>query len=170
VTYLIDGYNLLHALGWAPKRPNKLEPARRKLLDWLADAAPLKSGAATFRVVFDAQEAPAPSVGQSHRGVLVQFAYRATADDRIEELLDAEATPREVTVVSNDGRLREAARRAGSRGWACRQFLDWLLEAERATPGTPQYRPPEKPDGPAPADEAAALLRAFESPKRRPKG
>jgi predicted RNA-binding protein with PIN domain len=172
VTYLIDGYNLLHALGWASRRmpAGGLEVARRRLLDWLADAAPLKSGSATFRVVFDAQHGPAPSVGQSHRGVLVQFAYRATADDRIEELLDAEPAPGQVTVVSNDARLREAARRAGSRGWACREFVDWLLEVEQATPGSPRYRPPEKPDGPAPADEAAALLRAFVSPKPRPKG
>jgi predicted RNA-binding protein with PIN domain len=169
VTYLIDGYNLLHAVGWASRRmpAGALEAARRKLLDWLADAGRLKSGAAVFRVVFDAQKGTAPSVGQSHRGVRVQFAYRRTADDLIEELLDAEPTPGGVTVVSNDGRLREAARRAGNRGWTCQEFVDCLIEAERAAPGSPQHRPPEKPDGPAPADEAAALLRAFEAPKPR---
>jgi len=167
VTYLIDGYNLLHAVGWAPYRPGKLEPARRKLLDWLAESIPLKSGAAVFRVVFDAQKGSAPSAGRSHRGVRVQFAYRRTADDLIEELLDAEPTPRAVTVVSNDGRLHEAARRTGSRWSGCQEFVDWLIESERATPGTAHHRPPEKPDGPAPADEIAALLRVFEKPKPR---
>jgi predicted RNA-binding protein with PIN domain len=167
VTYLIDGYNLLYAVGWAPRRPDKLEPARRRLLDWLADAVPLKSGAAVFRVVFDAQKGSAPGVGRSHRGVLVQFAYRRTADDLIEDLLGAEPTPRDVTVVSNDGRLHGAARRSGSRGWTCQEFVDWLIEAERDAPGSPHHRPPEKPDGPAPADETAALLRAFETPKPR---
>jgi predicted RNA-binding protein with PIN domain len=170
VTFLIDGYNLLHAVGWATRKKmpsGTLEAARRKLLDWLAASVPLKSGTAVFRVVFDAQKGPAPSGGRSHRGVLVQFAYRRTADDVIEELLDAERAPREVTVVSNDGRLVEAARRTGSRGWACQEFVDWLIAAERATPGAPHYRPPEKPEGPAPADEAAALLRAFQKPKPR---
>ena len=167
--HLIDGYNLLHAVGWAPRRDSavSLEAARRRLLDWLADAPPNRSAAAVFRVVFDAQNAPAASAGQSHRGVLVQFAYRRTADDLIEELLDAEPAPRQVTVVSNDARLREAARRAGSRGWGCQDFLDWLVEAEREVPGSPHHRPPEKPDGPAPPDEAADLLRAFEKPKPR---
>ncbi|HET6572277.1 MAG TPA: NYN domain-containing protein [Fimbriiglobus sp.] len=167
MTYLIDGYNLLYAVGWAPKRPNKLEPARRKLLDWLAESVPLKSGAAVFRVVFDAQKGRAPNGGRSHRGVLVQFAYRRTADDLIEVLLAAKPTPGTITVVSNDGRLHEAARRTGSRGWTCQAFLDWLIEAERGTPGTAHYRPPEKPDGPASADETAALLRAFGKPKPR---
>jgi hypothetical protein len=113
VTYLIDGYNLLHAVGWATRKmpSGTLEAARRRLLDWLADSIPLKSGAVVFRVVFDAQKGTAPSVGQSHRGVRVQFAYRRTADDLIEELLDAEPTPGGVTVVSNDGRLHEAAHR-----------------------------------------------------------
>ena len=118
-------------------------------------------------VVFDAQKGAAPSVGRSHRGVLVQFAYRRTADDLIEELLGAEPTPRDVTVVSNDGRLHEAARRSGSRGWTCQEFVDWLIDAGRDAPGSPHHRPPEKPDGPAPADETAALLRAFETPKPR---
>ncbi len=169
VTFLIDGYNLLHAVGWATpgKRSGSLAAARRRLLDWLADAPAVKSGADRFRVVFDAQNGPAPSVGQSHRGVLVQFAYRRTADDLIEELLDAEPAPRQVAVVSNDARLHEAARRAGSRGWGCQEFVDWLIEAAREVPGSPHHRPPEKPDGPAPADEAAALLREFQKPKPR---
>jgi predicted RNA-binding protein with PIN domain len=165
VTYLIDGYNLLHALGWAPRPPETLEAARRRLLDWLADAPALRAGAAVFRVVFDAQQAPIPTIGRSHRGVLVQFAYRSTADDLIEELLDAEPSPREVTVVSNDIRLREAARRAGSRGWGCEEFVDWRIEAEREIPGSPHHRPSEKPDGPAPPDEAAVLLAEFRKPK-----
>jgi predicted RNA-binding protein with PIN domain len=169
VTFLIDGYNLLHAVGWASRTmpAGQLDKARRRLLDWLAETVPLKSGAAVFRVVFDAQKGRAPGVGQSHRGVRVQFAYQRTADDLIEELLAAEPVPRLVTVVSNDGRLQEAARRSGSRGWGCQEFLDWLIEAERDIPGSPHHRPPEKPDGPVPANETAELLRAFEKPKPR---
>jgi len=169
VTFLIDGYNLLHAVGWANRRfaPGKLEAARRRLLDWLADSVAVKSNLARVRVVFDAQKAPAPSAGHSHRGVLVQFAYRRTADDEIEELLEAEQSPTELVVVSNDTRLQESARRNKAKGWSSQEFLDWLIEAERAVPGSPHAPPPEKPDGPLPPTEAEELLRAFAKPKPR---
>lgn len=169
MTFLIDGYNLLHAVGWANRRmePGKLEAARRRLLDWLADQVAVKSGTARVRVVFDAQKGSAPSAGQSHRGVLVQFAFRRTADDEIEELLEAKRKPAELVVVSNDTRLQESARRSGAKGWSSQEFLDWLIEAERSDPGSAHAPPPEKPDGPLPPTEAEELLRAFTKPKPR---
>lgn len=172
MTFLIDGYNLLHAVGWANRRlgPGKLEAARRRLLDWLADTVAVKSGAAHVRVVFDAQKGLASSAGQSHRGVLVQFAFRRTADDEIEELLEAEQTPAELVVVSNDTRLQESARRNGAKGWSSQEFLDWLLECERpglTRPGQAQPLADEKPDGPLPPTEVEELLRAFAKPKPR---
>ena len=165
MTYLIDGYNLLHAVGWATKRMpgRRLEAARRRLLDWLATVAGSKSGA-TFRVVFDSQQGPAESSEMSHKGVLVRFAHRRTADDVIEELLAAEANPRTVTVVSNDTRLHEAARRAGSAALGSREFLDWVIATERSGPEE-MAAAPEKPEGPANADEVTDLLRAFGEPK-----
>ena len=169
MTFLIDGYNLLHAVGWANRRfaPGKLEAARRKLLDWLADSVAVKAGTVRVRVVFDAQKGSAPSAGQSHRGVLVQFAFRRTADDEIEDLLDAERKPTELVVVSNDTRLQESARRSGAKSWSSQVFLDWLIEAERADPSSPHAPPPEKPDGPVPLTETEELLRAFTKPKPR---
>ncbi|OWK37855.1 NYN domain-containing protein [Fimbriiglobus ruber] len=169
MTFLIDGYNLLHAVGWATPRmrAGALEAARGKLIDWLATSPAHTTGAGRFRVVFDAQRGSAPSLEQNRRGVWVRYAYRRTADDEIEDLLDAESNPKQVTVVSNDMRLHESARHAGARGWGCEAFLDWLIQVERRTPGAPQYQPPEKPDGPASSDELDALLRAFEVPKPR---
>src|SRR5206468_886876 len=92
VTFLIDGYNLLHAVGWATHRmPGRtLEAARRRLLDWLAEAAGRAPGV-VVRVVFDAQHGPADSPERTHRGVLVRFAHGGTADDLIEEMLSAAA-------------------------------------------------------------------------------
>lgn len=165
--FLIDGYNLMHAAGYlavAPRR-GRLEPVRRRFLDWLADAG--RGRAAEFRVVFDAAAAPAYSPEAVHRGVRVRFAYRQTADDVIEELLVAEADPRAVVVVSNDGRLHEAARRRRAAAWACERFADWVVSGE-PTPVPARPEPPEKPDA-VPADEAAELLRAFDRPKG-PKG
>jgi predicted RNA-binding protein with PIN domain len=166
---LVDGYNLLHAIGLAtkPARPGHsripLRTARRRMLDWLADAA--RSRPAVLRVVFDAQEGiKTDTAEQDHRGVRVRFAFRQTADDLIEAILAAETQPAETVVVSNDGRLHEAARRRGAVAWSCQRFMDWL-----ADPGRPpaQSSPPaeEKPAGPTP-DEAAELARAFEADRR----
>src|SRR5205823_14898097 len=96
----------------------------------------------------------------------VRSAVGQTADDLIEALLAAESRPGEITVVSNDSRLHEAARRRGSRAWSCQHFMDWLAEPDRPPDGGGQPRrspaPPadEKPAGPT-ADEAAELARAF---------
>ena len=167
--FLIDGYNLLHAVGWAtPKmRQPALEPARRKLLDWIADSAPHKSQSARFHVVFDAMKGPSRSPETFYRGVLVHFAYRSTADDLIEELLAAQSKPRLVTVISNDMRLHESARRHHSKAWMSAEFLDWLLTfKERSAPDEVRSAP-EKPIGPASDDETGALLKAFAVPKPR---
>jgi len=166
VTFLIDGYNLLHAVGWAPHGPKgrSLEASRRRLLDWLADAAGRHPGA-TVRVVFDSQKRSSESTEWTHRGVEVRFARGGTADDVIEETLAAAAKPRDVTVVSNDTRLHEAARRAGSAAWGSQEFLDWVIATERVAPHG-KATSPEKPDGPADPAEVADLLRVFGAPKR----
>lgn len=163
VVLLIDGYNLLHAAGLAAANlpPGRLRSARRRMLDWLADAAPARG--AVVRVVFDGMAAPAESPEADHRGVRVRFAFRQTADDLIETLLAGDARPADVTVVSNDSRLHEAARRRGSRAWSCERFMDWLTADIR--PATPTPPAEEKP--PLSAAEAADLLRAFERPKPR---
>ena len=166
---MIDGYNLLHAVGWATQKMRQpaLEPARRKLLDWLADSAPHKAKAAQFRVVFDAMKGPSRSAETFHRGILVHFAYRSTADDLIEELLTAESKPRLVTVISNDLRLHESARRNHSQAWMSSEFLDWLLTFKARSAPEEVRSAPEKPLGPSPDDENEALLKAFAVPKPR---
>ena len=166
MTFLIDGYNLMHAVGLASAKlpAGRLEGARLRLLDWLADAADGRG--ATLRVVFDAKAAPAASPETDHRGVRVAFAFRRTADELIEELVGAEPRPERVTVVSNDGQVREAARRRGCGVFSCEALVDWLVE------GRPDARrlPAPEPDKPEPAatpDELAAWLAAFSAPKGR---
>jgi predicted RNA-binding protein with PIN domain len=151
---LIDGYNLLHAAGLAG--PNR-RAARRRLLGWLADSARAHPSS-TIHVIFDAQDGPADTPETDHRGIRVRFAFRRTADDLIEELLTS-VPPASVTVVSNDSRLHEAARRRGCPAWSCQQFMDWLIEADRPllTPAM------EAKPLPLSADETADLLRAFTS-------
>src|SRR5262249_35735489 len=147
VTFLIDGYNLMHAVGLASAKlpAGRLERARVRLLDWLADTA--EGRGAVLRGVFDAKSAPAASPETDHRGVRVAFAFRRTADELIEELVGADRRPDRITVVSNDGQVRESARRRGCELSTCEEFVDWLVA------GRPEARPrPEsEPDKPEPS-------------------
>lgn len=160
MTYLIDGYNLMFATGLASKAlpAARWEKARAKFLEWLAPGA----ARAELRVVFDAQHAPARSSEGTVNGVRVLFAYRQTADDRIEELLERETRPERVTVVSNDSRVREAARRAGAAVRTCEEFTDWLISA--APP--PRAPKPATEEKPAASASEPDLLAAFTAPKR----
>lgn len=161
--FLIDGYNLMHAVGLASRAmpAAKFERARTKLLDWLADGV---NDRAEIRVVFDAQKAPARSAESVHRGVRVRFAFDQTADDLIEELIAAERKPKSLTVVSNDSQVREAARRGGCTVFACEEFVDWLLSREQHQ-GADAPRSPEKPE--PTSRDVDELLNVFSKPKRK---
>ncbi|MFM8272745.1 MAG: NYN domain-containing protein [Gemmata sp.] len=167
MTFLIDGYNLMHAVGLVSRATPAahFDRARTKFLDWLADGT--KGKAAALRVVFDAQEAPAPSLETVHRGVRVRFAFKRTADDVIEELVEREPRPHAVTVVSNDARVREAARRAACGVASCEEFTDWLIstDPERQWGAAPRAPEADKPE--PTAEETDELLRAFSKPKPR---
>lgn len=157
--FLIDGYNLMHAAGVVGRTPGPLKSARRRLLDWLADA--VRGRTATLRVLFDGQAAPADSGEEVHRGVQVRFAFRATADDVIEEEL-AQLLRGGAVVVSDDSRLHEAARRRGCEWWGCARFVDWLIEPKVEATTTASAE--EKPVRVEREDE---LLTAFSRPKVR---
>jgi predicted RNA-binding protein with PIN domain len=141
--YLIDGYNLLHALGFLPGRagPHGLEKARARLLGFLRGAHGDEAGAVT--VVFDAAGAP-PGTGaaQEYRGLHIRFAVgHASADDLIEVLIRAAPAPHDLHVVSDDHRIQRAARRRHCQALACGAYLD-RLAARR--PPRPAPEPPEK--------------------------
>jgi uncharacterized protein len=160
VRFLIDGYNLMHAAGVVGhRRVTHLKPARRRFLDWLADATRGRDD--TLRVVFDGQAAPADTGEEIYRGIQVRFAFRATADDVIEEEL-AGASRGSLVVVSDDSRLHEAARRRGCAAWGCDRFVDWLIEPPKVV--TIDVTAEEKPLDVGGEEE---LLKAFAEPKRR---
>ena len=130
---VIDGYNLMHALGMAPRPGHSLERSRMRFVEWLAVELGHRCGEVCL--VFDS----VTSIGgneQMHRGVRMKFADARTADDQIEELIRAEAVPSRLTIISNDHRLQAAATRGGCLSWTCGEFVDWL-QAGKKTPSEP---------------------------------
>jgi uncharacterized protein len=162
VTTLIDGYNLMYAVGSAPPpngTPAALAAARKRFLDWLADSPPVQAEPAAIRVVFDAQNSKKDYGTSSHRGVIVTFSFRQTADDLIEALISVHCHPRQLRVVSNDSRLRDFARHKKCQHVTCGQFVDWLMSSLQSdTPKTPP--PDDKPRSDWP-DEFDTLMKAF---------
>jgi predicted RNA-binding protein with PIN domain len=152
-TYLIDAYNLLHAMGILQGRVTSLtlEKARITLLDFLANSFGEKSPFLT--VVFDASRAP-PTVQarQEYKGMQVLFALGPQeADDLIENLLNHHAHPKDVFVVSNDHRLQQAARRRHAHVLTCDGFLD-VIDSQRL-PSPPASSRPEKIENLSPEEK-----------------
>jgi uncharacterized protein len=159
--YLIDGYNLLHALGLARKNGGRAawDRARRDLLDWLADRHGAAVAAVT--VIFDAQNSLGGVVEEAHRGLRVLRDRGRTADDMIEDLLRDERSPRTLTVVSNDGRVRDAAVRRGAGVLKCSEYVDRLMSPEPAKPPGGPAHPAAEKETHSSAEEKAEWLRRF---------
>ena len=144
---LIDGYNLLHALGMAPKPGGmSLERSRLRMLEWLAGE--LGDASADVGVIFDSRMMTGDTE-QTHRGIWMRFSRGQTADDLIEELIRQEPVPARLTVVSNDHRIQIAAKRRGCLFWDCEQFVDSLPSLKKKPPEVPQVEIGEKPLAPS---------------------
>jgi predicted RNA-binding protein with PIN domain len=172
VTFLVDGYNLMHASGLARRGlpAGALQKARTRFLDWLAQAA--EGRAVLIRVVFDSMKGAGAIPDADHRGIRVRFSRGNTADDEIEEMLETEPRRGGLTVVSNDARLREAARRSGAEYWTCHEFIDWAIDPRPSPPGRlPSLGASEKPEISPSEAEIAAWQAVFSRPpakRRRP--
>lgn len=161
MSFLIDGYNLMYAVGTPPPpngTPAALDAARTRFLSWIADSPPVKADPAAVRVVFDAQNSKRDHGTSTHRGVTVTYSFRQTADDLIEALISVHPHPERLTVVSNDGRLKEFARRNGCRHLSCTGFVDWLIAGPKANPSDSPADDKPKTDWP---DEFDTLMKAF---------
>lgn len=123
---LVDGYNLIHALGMIQHHMPRggLEASRRRLLEFLATA--FQGRDAIVTVVFDARSGNGKrSLVQA--GMYVQFSGQGeSADDLIERMIDENDDTDQLIVVSNDARLQHAAKRAGARPWSHDDLLDFL--------------------------------------------
>ncbi len=156
--YLIDGYNLMYALGLVRRNGGRAgwNYARRTMLDWLADQLGHEAGDA--RVVFDAQNALGGLIEENHRGLHVLRDRGRSADDLIEDLLKAEHVPETLIVVSNDARIRDSATRNGCRVDRCSEFVDALIDAKKRAMSA--RKSDEKDIQPSP-DETEKWMKAF---------
>jgi predicted RNA-binding protein with PIN domain len=159
--YLIDGYNLLHALWpgeWRKLTARAWPRFRQRLLERLRAHHQGDPGTAT--IVFDTSRSPpGEPTEQDWYGVTVRFAFGyPSADDLIEELIRTDSAPDRLTVVSDDRRIKEAARRRGCVVLGC---LDYLERAGRTVqPEKVREEPPIKPENIAP-DEVDRWLKEF---------
>lgn len=161
---LIDGYNLLNASGIFSRGRggHTLERARAALLAFLADALPVEDRPRTT-IVFDAKDAPPglPREGQ-FRGIKIFFAARhEEADDLIEEMIRAESSPRQLTVVSSDHRIQRAARRRKALAVDSQQWHTDVVRQQHQREGDIGFDE-SKPTLPLPDDLVADWLREFE--------
>jgi uncharacterized protein len=140
--YLIDGYNLLHALGilHGCVGPTGLRKARLGLLGLLSSS--YRDEASEVTVVFDASGAPpGASETEVYRGIQVRFAvHEEQADDLIETLIEHHAAPRQLIVVSDDRRIQQAAARRRSTASSCFDFLESLKKRRTRKPATAASR------------------------------
>jgi predicted RNA-binding protein with PIN domain len=157
--YLIDGYNLLHAMGILSNRvgPHGLEKARLALLGRLRGDH--GADVAGVTVVFDASRAPPGAVPEEHyQGIHIRYALDSEADDVIESLIQHDSTPRKLTVVSDDHRIQQAARHRRCPVLGCMDYLDRMERLRKRKASAPQ--PQIKPEGVS-KDEAEHWLREF---------
>jgi predicted RNA-binding protein with PIN domain len=145
--FVIDGYNLLHAMGvlGGPVGPHQLAKARTRLIALISPAHAID----LVTIVFDARRAsPGMDETTMHGPVRVEFAVGEEADDRIERLIAGDSAPKKLVIVSDDHRLQQAARRRGCSAWKCGEYLTWL-EKRR---DQPRQVAPEKPPSVLAAD------------------
>ncbi len=153
--YLIDGYNLLHALGIISPKLNgqvTLDLARRQLLEMVYRAH--RQEPAQVTVVFDAAHGARKPSETTYKGVHVSFAVNYhQADDLIELLIKRAPHPRELTVISNDHRIQNAAERKGCQVMDCGRYMD-LLSGMKPAEKTSTNGRPTKPESLSDAEKA----------------
>jgi predicted RNA-binding protein with PIN domain len=144
--FLIDGYNLMHAMGLlcGPVGPHGLAKARAALIGRMGSVH-IDTDHATL--VLDARGALAGAeADETHGPIQIHYALNEEADDYIEREIAHDSAPARLVVVSSDRRLREAARRRGCESWVCGEYIDWLDRTQKER-SRPKRSEDDKPTG-----------------------
>lgn len=161
---IIDGYNLLHAAGFARRSygPGGLHKSRQQLLKFLLRNLTAAERDQTI-IVFDARDRPLEA--SDHAGVLegirILFASpHGDADVIVEELIAQHSAPKRLTVVSSDRRLQTAARHRHALYIDSESFVEDLLRRPPLVAQNP-VAPHPKHTGEVPSAEVEFWLREF---------
>lgn len=145
VRLIIDGYNLMHAVGLARGKlvGKQLEGARARLLRRLAYQLS-KDERALAIVVFDAKTLiPVSTREELIEGFRVLYPEPGhEADELIEQLIAQDPQPRKLRIVSSDRRLHRAARERMAASVNCDKFLDELDDRRPAPTDPPPVAKP----------------------------
>jgi predicted RNA-binding protein with PIN domain len=145
---IIDGYNLMHAIGLARRTygPGDLERCRNRLIQQVTSALDPVILADSV-IVFDATQSgprdpPQLSPGPLH---VVYSRDGRDADAEIEMMLSMHSSPKQVLVISSDHRLHKAASRRRARCMDSEEFCHQLENSHEQ----PQRKKPLRRDTPA---------------------
>jgi len=137
---LIDAYNVLHAT--AALGPDYAGMGVRALVDLLGESRWMND---RVRVICDGtQNVELPTPPDDIR--VIYAGPGKDADSLIERMVDESTGPRDLTVVTNDNRIRKYARRRRARLLGSERFLKLLVQKPRKAPPSnakPAVRDPE---------------------------
>ena len=145
---IIDGYNLMHSVGYARERYSQggLERSRHRLLRFLINRLDLEERCRTT-IVFDARTIPFEGVRQQKLEEMTILFNQAgsDADTLIEELILEHSAPKQLEVISGDRRLQKAIKRRKGIAVESDDFARMLRDRESIVPGSSQDidAPPE---------------------------
>ena len=148
---IIDGYNLMHSVGYARERYGQggLERSRNRLLRFLVNRLDLEERRRTT-IVFDARTVPFEGTReQKLEGMRILFNEAGSdADTLIEELILEHSAPKQLEVVSGDRRLQKAIKRRKGIAVESEDFARMLRDRESIVPGSSQdAAPPPESEG-----------------------
>ena len=125
--YLIDGYNLLHALKAAS--PKKASPSRERLFAWLAEFASFKN--TDTLLVLDGVGGDEELSTYRTRNFDAVFSQKIPADQYIEQFLFQNRGKLLMTVVTDDRAIADMARGGGSRVLSTSAFTEMLKDCRK---------------------------------------
>lgn len=161
---LIDGYNLLFAIGLpsGPAEHNLLAKARSGLVAFLASVLTPEERRQTV-VVFDAAGSLRPATTpQTIRDIVVRYAAgNSDADAELEDLIRADTSPRKLTVVSSDHRVQRAAIRRRARAVDSETWFEEVRSRRPATEASSPASAETDRRAPLSPEELASWLREF---------
>ena len=128
---LIDGYNLLHEIGFHGdlSESGELEVARVRMLDKLSEYLTEEERRNTI-IIFDAgSRSPKLDRQYTRHSIQVEFAVDyLDADAKIQELIRSNNVPKQLLVISSDHRIQRTAKARRANFLDSDQWLD-LLES-----------------------------------------